>query len=77
MANSIIENSPHKVLKHILNTAGISRFPQAHFDMVRLGIGLYGVAGAKEDKNKISNVTRLKSIISKINHNQHNKNVPD
>ncbi|PLX02346.1 MAG: bifunctional UDP-N-acetylmuramoyl-tripeptide:D-alanyl-D-alanine ligase/alanine racemase [Marinilabiliales bacterium] len=68
MAESIIGNSPHKVLKHILNTAGISRFPQAHFDMVRLGIGLYGVAGATQDKGKISNATRLKSIISKINH---------
>lgn len=68
MADSIIELSSHKVLKHILNSAGISRFPNAHFDMVRLGIGLYGVAGAPIDKGKISNVTRLKSIISKINH---------
>ncbi|PLX12856.1 MAG: bifunctional UDP-N-acetylmuramoyl-tripeptide:D-alanyl-D-alanine ligase/alanine racemase [Marinilabiliales bacterium] len=68
MANSIIENSHHKVLKHILNSAGISRFPEAHFDMVRLGISLYGVPSADSDKNKLSNVTRLKSVISKINY---------
>jgi len=33
----------HKILRHICNTAGITRFPEAHFDMVRLGLGLYGV----------------------------------
>ena len=32
----------HKILRHICNTAGIERFPGAQFDMVRLGIGLYG-----------------------------------
>jgi alanine racemase len=68
MAEKIEIVAPHKILKHILNSAGISRFAHAHLDMVRLGIGLYGVAGAVEDRNKLSNVTRLKSIISKINH---------
>ncbi|MGL5272192.1 MAG: alanine racemase, partial [Phocaeicola sp.] len=33
----------HKVLRHICNTAGILRYPEAQFDMVRLGIGLYGI----------------------------------
>ena len=33
----------HKILRHICNTAGIERFPEAQFDMVRLGIGLYGI----------------------------------
>ena len=39
----IVDAFPHRVLRHILNTAGIIRFPQFQFDMVRLGIGLYGV----------------------------------
>ena len=34
---------PHKILRHICNTAGIERFPEAQFDMVRLGLGLYGI----------------------------------
>ena len=34
---------PHKILRHICNSAGIERFPKAQFDMVRLGIGLYGI----------------------------------
>ena len=37
------EAFPHKILRHICNSAGIERFPGAQFDMVRLGIGLYGV----------------------------------
>ena len=34
---------PHRILRHICNSAGIERFPEAQFDMVRLGIGLYGI----------------------------------
>lgn len=49
---------------HILNSAGIERFPSAHFDMVRLGIGLYGFgAGTIGD---LRNVVTLKSYISQI-----------
>ncbi len=35
-------------LRHVLNTNGISRFPEAAFDFVRLGIGLYGVGDAQQ-----------------------------
>ena len=34
---------PHKILRHICNSAGIERFPERHLDMVRLGLGLYGI----------------------------------
>jgi len=67
MAEKISNKQANKIYKHILNSAGISRFPRAHFNMVRLGIGLYGVAGAEEDKDKLRNVTRLRSVVSKIN----------
>ncbi len=53
-------------LKHILNSAGISRFPEAQMDMVRLGIGLYGVEHLEEEKGKLQNVSSLKTIISQI-----------
>ncbi len=56
----------HHVLRHIMNSAGITRFPEGHFDMVRLGIGLYGVAANPEDANKLENVSTLKSTISQI-----------
>ena len=41
-ANSLIVSLPYRPLLHICNTAGIERFPEYHFDMCRLGIGMYG-----------------------------------
>jgi alanine racemase len=55
-------------LCHILNSAGISRFPEAQFDMVRLGIGLYGVGVDEEEQRKLQNVSTLKTVISQIKH---------
>ena len=54
----------HKILRHICNTAGIERFPGAQFDMVRLGIGLYGVSPI--DNSIIHNVSTLKTTILQI-----------
>ncbi len=56
----------HPVLCHILNSAGITRFPDAHFDMVRLGISLYGVSMNPKDASSLQNVSTLKSSISQI-----------
>ena len=53
-------------IRHILNTSGISNFPQAQYDMVRLGIGLYGVSNDPEEQKYLENVGTLKSIISQI-----------
>lgn len=66
MAEKIQQNSTHDILRHILNSAGISRFPKAQFDMVRLGISLYGIASAIQDAPMLENVTTLKSTISQI-----------
>ena len=57
----------HAVLKHALNSAGILRFPEAHFDMVRLGIGLYGVdASHTADPMALRPVSQLRTTISQI-----------
>ena len=66
MAWRIMEHSDHYILMHILNSAGISRFPDAQFDMVRLGIGLYGVSSSPEENEQLENVSTLKSTISQI-----------
>ncbi len=55
-----------KPIRHILNTSGISNFPDTQFDMVRLGIGLYGVSNDAEEQKQLENVGTLKSIISQI-----------
>ena len=62
----IVEAFPYKVLRHILNTAGITRFPQYQFDMVRLGIGLYGVPTCEADKGLLQPVVSLKTTINQI-----------
>jgi len=51
-------------LRHILNSAGIISYPEAQFEMVRLGIGLYGVDTSR--KVTLQNVLTLKSYISQI-----------
>ena len=56
----------HPVLKHALNSAGILRFPDAHFDMVRLGIGLYGVDASGRDAAALRPVSQLQTTISQI-----------
>jgi alanine racemase len=53
-------------LTHILNSAGVTRFPEAQMDMVRLGIGLYGVGFNDEEQSNLRNVSTLKTIISQI-----------
>jgi alanine racemase len=55
-----------KPIRHILNTSGITNYPDSQFDMVRLGIGLYGVSNDAEEQKQLENVGTLKSIISQI-----------
>ncbi|MCD6112629.1 MAG: bifunctional UDP-N-acetylmuramoyl-tripeptide:D-alanyl-D-alanine ligase/alanine racemase [Bacteroidales bacterium] len=66
MTDYLLPHFNHKVLLHILNSAGITRFPEAQFDMVRLGIGLYGISPFKEVQNKLIKVSTLKTVISQI-----------
>ena len=52
--------------RHIANTSGISRHPQLQMDMVRLGIGLYGIDNNKEMQKHLKNVSTLSTTISQI-----------
>jgi alanine racemase len=66
MSRQIVETANHQVLRHLLNSAGIIRFPEAQFEMVRLGISLYGIATLDEEQGKLESVARLKSIVSQV-----------
>lgn len=70
MSEMIRSHFPYPIMKHILNSAGISRFPDAQFDMVRLGIGLYGIGANAAEQTQLQNVSTLKTSISQI------KNIP-
>ena len=56
----------YRPLKHVLNSEGIVRFPQYQFDMVRLGIGLYGVSGSAGWLPPLRVVSTLKATVSQI-----------
>jgi alanine racemase len=53
-------------IRHVLNSPGILRFPQFQFEMVRLGIGLYGVDPTDEKKADLQPVATLKTVISQL-----------
>lgn len=58
--------SDDSILCHILNSSGITRFPEAQMDMVRLGIGLYGISPEPEVQKCLAQVSTLKTRISQI-----------
>ena len=66
MSSYLIRSLGYPVLRHILNSCGITRFPEAQFDMVRLGIGLYGVDPSAKFQSQLENVGSLKTIISQL-----------
>ena len=66
MAGQIQDTLGYKVLWHIANTGGIVRFPKAQYDMVRLGIGFYGVDVTRKVKHRLQVPSKLKTTISQI-----------
>ena len=63
-AKQLQEAFPHPILRHICNSAGIERFPQRHHEMVRLGLGLYGINSCNNET--INNVSTLRTTILQI-----------
>ena len=68
ISERICSEFDYPILCHIANTAAITRFPEAQFDMVRLGIGMYGISPMPEEQEKLQTVSTLRSIISQIKH---------
>jgi len=67
MSEKIIAAMPDKkILRHINNSHAAIRFPESQFDMVRLGIGLYGISSLPDEQQKLLPVNRLYTTISQI-----------
>ncbi|MEN8125202.1 MAG: alanine racemase [Bacteroidota bacterium] len=66
MSEALIDVLNYKPLRHISNTSGIINYPEAQFDMVRLGIGFYGFGNDDLETKKLKNVCNLKTKISQI-----------
>ena len=57
----------HYIMRHVLNTSGIVRFPERQYDMVRIGIGLYGIRTLFDgSEDTLKPVSALRSIIISI-----------
>lgn len=68
MSSQIMQALPYTCKRHVLNTAGIMRYPEYQYDMVRLGIGLYGVSPIPMESKKLKVVSRLFTTIISIKH---------
>jgi len=68
MTDQLCAAFDYKILRHILNSAGIFRFTNAQFDMVRLGISLYGCSEIPDMAAKLHNVVTLKTVITQVKH---------
>jgi alanine racemase len=66
MATAIGAALGYKPLWHIANTAGIARWPQAHFDMVRIGIGLHGIGTNEEETAMLMPTVTLRTPIAQL-----------
>ncbi|QXU42939.1 bifunctional UDP-N-acetylmuramoyl-tripeptide:D-alanyl-D-alanine ligase/alanine racemase [Pedobacter sp. D749] len=66
IANQLVNVLGYKPLLHISNTSGISRWPEAQMDMVRLGIGLYGFDSALANNRGLQTVMVLKTTVTQV-----------
>ncbi|MFW5758859.1 MAG: bifunctional UDP-N-acetylmuramoyl-tripeptide:D-alanyl-D-alanine ligase/alanine racemase [Bacteroidota bacterium] len=66
ICKTIADHLKYKFLKHIANTSAITRFPEMQLDMVRLGIGLYGVDRNEKMRKMLQTVMTFRSVVSQI-----------
>jgi len=66
IAQQFYNHLNYKPLLHILNTSGVINYPKAQFDMVRIGIGLYGFGNEDKETANLKNTHNLTSLISQI-----------
>ena len=62
----LIDSIGYDPIRHMCNTSGILNYPEAHFDMVRTGIGLYGFGNSEKESKNLKPIATLKTIISQI-----------
>ncbi|RXK47672.1 bifunctional UDP-N-acetylmuramoyl-tripeptide:D-alanyl-D-alanine ligase/alanine racemase [Aquirufa rosea] len=75
MTQKIIQTLGYTPLRHIANSAAIKNYPNSRYEMVRLGISLYGISGNKEEKKSLENVLTLKTYISQIKEIKKNETI--
>ena len=66
LSQIVLDKFSYPISRHISNSSGIIRFPEAAFDFVRLGIGLYGIDSAETIQRKLQTTGTLKTRISQL-----------
>ena len=66
MGRKLMDQLPNNPLFHLCNSAGIVRHPDLQYDMVRLGIGLYGIDTGHVLANKLKQISTLKTTVAQI-----------
>lgn len=65
-ADQLQEKLGYRFIRHVANSAAIIRYPSLQMDMVRLGIGLYGIDSAATGRLKLTEVSSLKTTIAQV-----------
>lgn len=68
MSQQLVDIAGGNPLRHLCNSAGIARHKELHYDMVRLGLGLYGIDGSGVLQPKLRQISTLKTTIAQIKH---------
>lgn len=66
MSSQLIAALPEKPLLHLVNSSGITRHPELYYDMVRLGIGMYGFDGSNKIQHQLRHIGTLKTTIAQV-----------
>lgn len=66
VSTGLTQHLHYKPLRHICNSAAIARHPELHYDMVRLGLGLYGIDSSKSLTAELRQIGTLKTVIAQI-----------
>lgn len=65
-SKNMIDALGYSPMLHLCNTSGMLNYPEAHFDMIRSGIGLYGFGNSEKENKNLKPIATLKTIISQI-----------
>lgn len=65
-SKQLLDKLPYSVMRHLLNSEGTLNYPEYHYDMVRIGIGLFGYSPNEANRSLLSAAIRWNSRISQI-----------
>lgn len=75
LSETLMDKLGYQTMRHMLNTSGIINYPEAQFEMVRSGIGLYGYGNQAEVDLELKPIATLKTIISQIHQIDANESI--